>query len=172
MLSLGAYAFAEMSSMKICELPTSVTQIGNFAFRNDVALKAMNFNWDNLIFIGQYALSGCFSSDVNDKVIYLGGNIKYLDQRAISNIEHSPREFVIGDSNHPTQLLLGGEMPSLIMRFNDGVNPETVTFKVSANDYTALRTMVENGGYNGGKRIQVGSGSGASNVINIVYEQV
>ena len=48
LLSLGAYAFAEMSSMKICELPTSITQIGNFAFRNDVALKAMNFNWDNL----------------------------------------------------------------------------------------------------------------------------
>ena len=58
------------------------------------------------------------------------------------------------------------------MRFNEGIYPETVTFKVSANDYTALRTMVENGGYNGGKRIQVGSGSGASNMINIVYEQV
>ena len=168
---IGSYAFAGMERLKVCELPDSITQIGNYAFWNCHALNHMNFNWNNLISLGTYAISNCFSTDINDKVLYFGGNIKRMDYRAVSNLDHSPREIVVGDRDHPTQLLLGGTMPGLIMRFNTDVNPTTITFKVSANDYSALQTMVETGGDNGGKRIQVGNGTNASNVINLVFEQ-
>jgi len=142
-----------MERLRVCELPDSITQIGNYAFWNCHALNHMNFNWNNLISLGTYAISNCFSTDINDKVLYFGGNIKRMDYRAVSNLDHSPREVVVGDRDHPTQLLLGGTMPGLIMRFNTDVNPTTITFKVSANDYSALQTMVETGGDNGGKRI-------------------
>lgn len=168
---IGSYAFAGMERLRVCELPDSITQIGNYAFWNCHALNHMNFNWNNLISLGTYAISNCFSTDINDKVLYFGGNIKRMDYRAVSNLDHSPREVVVGDRDHPTQLLLGGTMPGLIMRFNTDVNPTTITFKVSANDYSALQTMVETGGDNGGKRIQVGNGTNASNVINLVFEQ-
>ena len=57
------------------------------------------------------------------------------------------------------------------MRFAN-VYPTTITFKVSANDYTALRNMIETGGPSGGKCIQISGVTDASSLINIVFEQV
>lgn len=170
LIALGSYAFAQMPNLRVCEVPDSVTQIGSYAFWNDTALKPMNFNWDNLLMIGTYAISNCFSTEMNDKILYFGGNIKRFDYRAVSNLEHSPREIVVGDRNHPSQLLLGGTMPGLIMRFNTDIAPTTITFNVSAGDYSTLQTMIETGGDGNGKRIQVGSGANASNVINLVFQ--
>lgn len=171
LLSLDRYCFARMSKLKVCELPDSITQIGEYVFFEDSSLKPMNFNWDNLLSIGTFALSNCFNSEITNKTLYFGGNIKFMAERAVSNILNSPKEIVVGDNNHPCQLLVGGNAGKVIMRFAN-VYPSTITFKTSASDYTALRNMIETSGPNGGKCIQISGITDASTLINIVFEQV
>lgn len=72
-VKLGAQSFYRCSSLEEIELPDSLTIIGNFAFRECAALKAINLN--NIKSLGAASFAGCVSLKIDVNMPHLEGEL-------------------------------------------------------------------------------------------------
>ena len=136
---IDEYAFNGCSNLKMVDFPKTVRYLNKYAFGHCQKFAMFDFNWDDLVYIEYYTFHSSYEYVTQN--LYIGGNVSVLGERAWNNCNATFKEVIIGDKQHPSQLLRESDIGIPAIRSTE--RPiQKITIYCSGEDLSYFNTIM------------------------------